>query len=61
VGKNILFSFKKVEKNTILSGQGGQLTPLALPADAPGNYQNNIIRIENCQTGICNFFVDEFY
>jgi len=29
--KNILFTFKKVEKHTILAGQGGQETPLALP------------------------------
>jgi len=32
--KNILFSFKKVKKHTILVGQGGQVPPLALPADA---------------------------
>jgi len=32
--KNILFSFIKVEKHTILAGQGGASAPLALPADA---------------------------
>jgi len=33
--KNILFSFKKVEKHTILAGQGGQEPPLALPCGRP--------------------------
>jgi len=31
MAKNILFSFKKVKKHTILAGQGGQEPPLALP------------------------------
>jgi len=33
--KNILFSFKKVEKHTILVGQGGQVPSLALPWGRP--------------------------
>ncbi len=33
--KNILFSSKKVKKHTILAGQGGQRTPLALPCGRP--------------------------
>jgi len=33
--KNILFSFKKVKKHTILVGQGGQKPPLALPCGRP--------------------------
>jgi len=34
--KNILFSFKKVKKHTILAGQGGgQVPPLALPCGRP--------------------------
>jgi hypothetical protein len=35
--KSILFSFKKVEKYTILAGQGemGQVPPLALPCGGP--------------------------
>jgi len=32
--KNILFSFKKIEKHTVLAGQWGQVPILALPADA---------------------------
>jgi hypothetical protein len=33
---NILFSFKKkVQKHTILAGQGGQVPPLALPCGRP--------------------------
>jgi len=42
--KNIPFSFKKVEKQTILAGQGGQEPPLALPADAHAmGPKNNVI------------------
>jgi len=33
--ENILFSFKKVKKHTILAGQGGQVPPLALPCGRP--------------------------
>jgi len=53
--KKILFSFKKVEKHTILAGLGGggQLSaPLALLSDAHGNTSHGTLVCHGLSVGI---------